>query len=472
MLRFIWMFVGFLAAAVFADTAEAARITAGKAGLCRVTLEGEITPGDVEKLRAAPMDRPIWWSNFEDGSWAALCLDSPGGSLASGLELARYVLDNRIGTVIDDGADCLSACALVFMFGTAHQHESVALTNRRLHVGGRLGFHQPDLTLDRSRDYSVDDVAAAFDLAIEATLNFLALAARPRPDTPRPFVDGDLLEAMLQHKGQDFFEIDTVNKAGRWDIALFGFTPPEFSAEGMVYACQNMTGWTARLEQEQLPYQPDGYSHRIDATQGQDGFADGQRFKVDFSGMMTYACEVGLRPVYQGGAQAVLCGYRENLSAQVGPDTCLQSTGAPGRWPVVPPAALLPAKTSLKDLKATRGTGETARVLSDTPCMSSTGRAQVINVQSFTSLRQVMSHDAPRLAELPLGSTYEISSAPDSDFRHPRHQACMALCQMAEMGTPYDSAALQSCIDTDWMWFQIKTPSGQNGYASARYLAY
>ncbi len=472
MMRYVFWLVGFLVAVAVANTAQAARITPGKAGLCRVTLEGEIAPGDVEKLRAAPMDIPIWWSNFEDGSWAAICLDSPGGSLSSGLELARYVLDNRIGTIIDDGAECLSACALIFMFGTAHQHESVALTNRRLHVGGRLGFHQPDLTLDRTRDYSVDDVEAAFDLAIEATLNFLALAARPRPDTPRPFVDGDLLEAMLQHKGQDFFEIDTVNKAGRWDIALFGFTPPQLTNEGMVYACQNMTGWSARLEQDQLPYQPDGYSHRVDAAQGQDGFADGQRFRVDFSGMMTYACEVGLRGSYQGSPQAVLCGYRENLSAQVGPDDCLQGSGAPGRWPIIPPAGLLPAATTLLDLKATRGTGEIARALSDNACRSSSGRARVINVQNFTSLRQVMSHDAQRVAELPLGSTYEVSSAPVGDFRHPRHQACMALCEKAEFGSPFDSNALQSCIDTDWMWFRIQTPEGNSGYASARYLDY
>lgn len=452
--------------------AEAARITPGKAGLCRLTLEGEITAGDVERLREAPLDKPIWWGNFEDGSWRAICLDSPGGSLASGLELARYVLDNRVGTVIDDGAECLSACALIFMFGTAGQHESMPQTNRRLHVGGRLGFHQPKLTLDRSRDYSVDDVAAAFDLAIEATLNFLALAARPRPDTPRPFVDGDLLEAMLQHKGQNFFEIDTVNKAGRWDIALFGFEAPKLTDEGMLYACQNMTGWMAQLESDQQAYDPAGYGARIDASHGTESFAAGQRFRIDFSGMMTFACEVGQRADYNGATQAVLCGYRENLATQVGPDSCLNGVGSPAGWRAIPPWALLPAATTLAELKANRADGTPTQTIADTPCMASQSRARIVNVQDFTSLRQVMSHDSKRLAELPLGSEYAVPGTPSADFRHPLHSACMALCRQAEFGEPHDSVALQSCIDTDWMWFQIQLPSGQSGYASARYLEY
>ncbi len=464
-MRVFWALIWVLCA----GAAQAVEIGPGKPGLCLYTLSGQIAPGDADKLRALPIDRPVTWPDIEDGRWAAICLDSPGGSLPAGLELASYVLERGLGTVVDDGAECLSACALVFMFGTAYQLESNALIHRRLHVGGRLGFHQPDLTLDRSRAYSVDDVAAAFDLAITATLEFLALAARPRPDTPRPFVDADLLEAMLQHKGQDFFEIDTVNKAGRWGIDLIGWQEPEFTEEGFFNACQNMTSWNTQLATGQIPYAKMGFDASIDRQDGDGGFVDGRRYRLSFAGMQTYDCEAGIIRRWNGETTPALCGYRENLSSQVGPDSCLYD-GPPDRWIPIPGAALLPASTRLSDLRRARGVASPV-ASGPTPCKSVTGQARVVNVQSFTSLRQVNDTNADRIDQLPLGSRYRVG-APEGNWRLPQHQACTALCQAAETGQPYSQSALDACIDVNWLWFRITGPSGQTGYASAKYLDY
>lgn len=460
--------------------AAAAEIGPGKPGLCQLTLTGDIAPGDSREMSLAEMDRPDDWTDFEDGRWKAVCLDSPGGSLTAALELAQHLLDNRIGTVVDEGAECLSVCALVFMFGTAAQHESVSVTNRRMHPGARLGFHQPELTLDRDRDYSVEDVEAAFDLAIQATLRLLALAARPRPDTPRPFVDGDLMEAMLQYKGDEFFEIDTINKAGRWDIALYDIPDRGLSEEGMFYACQNMTTWNARLERDQIPYEADGYSATITSEDGQDGFADGRRTAISFAGMMTYDCEIGQVTGPDGEAQPVICGFRESQSTRVGPEGCLRGGASPDRWTPIPPLAFFAAETQLDDLAPQEPAPVAEVTVAEpatgprvpNPCTSEGGIAQVINVENFTSLREGITHDSERIDELPLGSVYPIPKAPVVDWSHPEAEECAALCRAADSGETYDEAALSSCIDTNWMWFELTGPSGRRGFASARYLDY
>lgn len=473
-----------LAACLFAlclpGLAAAAEIGPGQPGLCAASLSGAIAPGDARDLAAAPFDPPEAEGTAGDGRWRRLCLDSPGGSLAGGLELAQYLIDNRIGTVVGDGAECLSTCALVFMFGTGARNEAETVTNRRLHVGGRLGFHQPELRFDPD-EAGAGAVSAAFDIAIQASLRLFALAGRPRPDTPRPFIDGDLLEAMLQYKGEDFFEIDTVNKAGRWDIAAIGFAEPTLSEEGMFYACQNMTTWTSRLERDQIPYEPNGYSASITTQEDQEGFAGGRLSAISFAGMMQYDCQVGELALPGGGGQPVICGYRESQQSRVGPEGCLAGKAGPDRWAPIPPLALLPAETPLASLAPAPVAAEAPDLAAeapaepvapeDTPCLSS-GRARVIGVESFTSLRAGMSHGAERIDELPLDAEYEIPTAPVVDWTHPRAESCAALCRAADAGEEYDAPALQACIDDSWMWFELTGPSGKRGFADAQYLDY
>ena len=67
MKRFVCSLSLIFGATFCASEATAAWITHGKAGLSRVTLEGEIVPEYLERLQAAPMEMPIWWADFESG---------------------------------------------------------------------------------------------------------------------------------------------------------------------------------------------------------------------------------------------------------------------------------------------------------------------------------------------------------------------------------------------------------------------
>ena len=452
-------------------SAMALEVSPGKEGKCLATLKGPIQKGDAAKIAALNFERPADWPDFEDGSWLVLCLDSPGGSLTEGLKIAEIFRGERYGTYIGDGQSCLSACALIFMFGTAFQHESNALTNRTLHVGGTLGFHQPDLPLDAGRDYSIDDVRAAYDSAIQATLRFLTLAARPRPDSPRPYVEADLLEAMLGHVGQDFFFIDTVNKAGRWQIALTGFQTPPFSDEGLYYACQNMPTWQSSLVGQQSGFGVNEYGYRFsDAPPLGEGMLSARR-QIDFAGMATHQCTAAMVSRWGGQATYSLCGYHEEENGQVGPFNC-NSAEALNEWVKIPAIAMLPAKTTLEELANYTPTSEptSTAVSKASLCTATKGTATVINVQNYTSLRQSTGHDTQKLDELPRGSTYPVGEFGTVDPAHPRHGECFQLCRAAKAGRPFNEAALKSCIDSNWLWFKIKGPSGRTGYASAKFL--
>lgn len=450
----------------------ALEVAPGKPGLCLVTLSGQIRSGDVDKLTALNLNAPATWSNLEDGRWKTVCLDSPGGSYSEGFRIAQHFLDANIGTVVDADAQCLSACALMFMFGTAYQTESNALTHRRLHVRGRLGFHQPELPLDPDRQYSVEDVRAAFTVAIDATLRFLALAARPRPDTRIPFVQSDLQEAMLQHQGAEFFMIDDVNKAGRWGIELIGFETPAFSERGFFFACQNMTTWPARLAEDQVAYGRNDYDYSLRQTQWTAGGLTRDRFDLQFAGMQTYDCAATVAQHWSGRILPMLCGYRESTNSSAGPEDC----NAPDNlfsWAPIPPLAMFPADTKLSAL----ANGEAAAAMPKPAplpdlCVSERERATVINVRNFTSLRKTTSYDSEKIDELPIGSEWAIDRIPTVAPGYARHTACVQLCQLAQQQQPYDLSALRQCIADNWMWFEITGPSGRSGFASAKYLDY
>lgn len=462
----------FLAVAGTTERTDALEISAGVPGLCLATISGPIRNGDLAKLKTLSFEIPADWQNLEDGRWKSLCLNSPGGSYTEGFRIAAYFLDNAIGTVVNENAQCLSACSLIFMFGTAYQSESNSLTHRRLHIKGTLGFHQPELPLDPSIEYSIEDVRAAFSVAIEATLRFLALAARPRPDNRRPFVDSDLQEAMLSHKGQDFYLIDTVNKAGRWDIELIGLAKPRFDERAFFNACQNMLTWPARLAGAQRAFGNNGFDYSLGKSRWTAGGLTRDRFDLQFAQMQTYDCAGIVAQHWTGETLAMLCGFREDLNASAGPDDCR----APEQlysWSAIPAQAMFPAATPLKELaSAAVITPDNSPAPLRNLCVSETGRATVINVQNFTSLRQGTSHETAKLDELPQGSSYAVPRLPTLNVDYDRHATCSKLCQAAAAQQLYDQAALGQCIDENWMWFELTGPSGRRGYASAKFLDY
>ncbi len=105
-------------------------------------LTGRIEIGDAAKFRAFVEREYKPHRDSEDalgGSWA-VSFDSPGGSLADGIDIGRALHENRLTTLILAGHSCYSACAIAFL-GGVFQYVTGVGPRREMEVGAALGFH-------------------------------------------------------------------------------------------------------------------------------------------------------------------------------------------------------------------------------------------------------------------------------------------------------------------------------------------
>jgi PAN domain len=253
-------------------TAEAATVTRVDRPHCQYLLSGEIRSGDAERVQRVLLPSEVMRINKarEDSSEQPLptvCLDSNGGDYAEAVTLAQHFVRFGIGTVIDKGANCYSACALLFMAGTTFSDDAISVPfdgdlaqfaskglgagwarSRRLHINAQLGFHAPFLKLDdASANYSRETVVAAYQAANLAVASFLDLARQHGAGSRDPLVKQGLIALMLRHGPTQMFEIDTVDKAGRWDIELIGYrvAPPASQRIARGRACHNVLLWSS-----------------------------------------------------------------------------------------------------------------------------------------------------------------------------------------------------------------------------------
>lgn len=112
-----------------------------------ITATGEIESGDADRFKS------FWEENAYDAFTIKVALDSPGGNLAEGIEIGRFLRDRTADTLIEKyparapmqsdwdysgvaqplgGGGCYSACALAFMGGV----------NREIPATSEIGFHQ------------------------------------------------------------------------------------------------------------------------------------------------------------------------------------------------------------------------------------------------------------------------------------------------------------------------------------------
>ncbi|GAA6213136.1 hypothetical protein NBRC116602_28770 [Hyphomicrobiales bacterium 4NK60-0047b] len=206
---------------------------------CHIRLSGEIRPGDAKRLKEA-------LSNFPKKPWTkiGLCLDSIGGSFSEGIRIAEMLLgkglkfssDDETGhlsifTYIEKDKKCFSACAIIFMAGHYYELEESTgyLTERYLHVKGKLGFHSPYITLDQSQ-YDKETVENAYNLAALAVRNLAKLGHGLKVGGFSPnfnFMPQALIIEMLSRGKNEFYKIDTVHKAKINFIELTGFRKPK-----------------------------------------------------------------------------------------------------------------------------------------------------------------------------------------------------------------------------------------------------
>lgn len=106
----------------FTGAARAAEITHDQVeGVGLILIDGDISSGDVEKFRQISMK----YRN------ALVTLNSDGGELMPAIEIGKIIKIAGFDTVVPGGAECASACALIWVAGAS----------RWLSPDGRVGFH-------------------------------------------------------------------------------------------------------------------------------------------------------------------------------------------------------------------------------------------------------------------------------------------------------------------------------------------
>lgn len=304
--------------------AKAATVEKSSDPICVLSLKGEIVEGDLAKLQAAAQ---VHFKGVDGESSAndTMCLDSPGGSVAEGVLIAEFVYAKGVGTVINQGAECYSMCAIIFMMGIA-QGPEVNFVNRKLHVTGKLGFHRPYLVLDSDDLVSARALPIVHDQAIESISRIMILANNRVPWSNSTVMRPDLVQNMLRHIGNDFFMIDTVDKAGRFEIEVFGTKPEDtLTEEAAYYACENAFHWQVGLIGNDTDFQK--YAESMRSSGGKDYIV---KSLTDKEGRTVYSitsadagyseagCLISKRKGYLEG-----CGYNGDYNVVVGQGECV-----------------------------------------------------------------------------------------------------------------------------------------------------
>lgn len=203
--------------------------------LCAFKLKGTIVPGDASRLAEliAGSHRDL-----NDERTSALCLSSPGGSYDEGLKVSELVYTRGLSTVVEDGSQCFSSCAIIFMSGVLPERE---IPYRKLSGGGLLGFHAPYL-LAKETNYSKEQIESVSQEMRKALLALIRLASKHTRLGANDFIKKSLITRILENGPEQVFFIKTISEAARWNIEIYDWKkqfPESDALEGVKNLCMN-----------------------------------------------------------------------------------------------------------------------------------------------------------------------------------------------------------------------------------------
>ena len=477
--------LAFLAAPVWAADI---RLVDSYHGPCHAVMDGPITPGDVNRLRA------VLPGDGSDAGYAmtpvTLCLNSPGGSFTEGLAIARYLRQTGIGTHVAAGDECLSACALAFLGGTTlwFEDELVSFTTRTLHPLARLGFHAPQLELTPGQ-YTESDVTRAFGVALEATAEIF----RRRGELG--ITEAFALD-FLARSGEDFLMIDTSDALEAMNISLVfpahaGLValrplPERISDARLADICHRHAPATSPRSYEGARASSWYDAWITDLPQGDQGLARRAYLAAGFEeGMVWWAvCIIGWEPDRLAPERSTLNivtiepylieSDRGSFDNPQPPTlrALLRQLAAldPQPWPRELPVSLASAPgTSLADLS--RAPPATERRIAYGSCDASAQRYRVHRVQQFSNMRAGPGFDAAVRREVPLNAPVApvFDGEPHTAILSPE---CRSACNIAAQGQlrPEALHAIDACTRSNDVWWRVRSEDGSEGWMSSRFL--
>ncbi len=209
-----------------------------------IALEGAIEKGDQAKLRlvieqfSARKKREVCAKvrTRQPGETCQLVLEtnlflnSVGGNFTEGLKLANLVAEYKIQTIIRPNQRCYSSCGFVFLAGQRDisgeaPEGAIGDPKRFLYPTSSLRLHSPFIELGEDV-YSEETVANAYIAAVQDIAEVVNMSKHWN-------LEPELLPPFLSKTKNAYYEIDTVERAVRFGIALLipgyqvrSITPP------------------------------------------------------------------------------------------------------------------------------------------------------------------------------------------------------------------------------------------------------
>ncbi|SMX44912.1 hypothetical protein [Maliponia aquimaris] len=213
---------------------------------CTHRITGAFGPGDGARIGAAIRQSSDAWRDQGLYGVTVVCLDSPGGALPEALTLAAQFREQGIGTRLEAGARCESACALLFMAGSFYAHESGLYKWRIMHPTAKLGFHAFKLEVPQGQ-YDGATVSKAYALAMETLARTVEDLMQNRGFEDGEHIKPSLVAAMLRTPPESMMYVETVDQAGRWGIDVGPLRTAGMTLQEMDFrrACTNRKAWEA-----------------------------------------------------------------------------------------------------------------------------------------------------------------------------------------------------------------------------------
>lgn len=203
---------------------------------CNIFIENDIQAGDAnvfarlsEALLQDPTDEVFY-------NWPpTVCLDSVGGSYLEAIQLALLIKD-FYQTRLMDGAECFSACATVFLAGSADDVSRLLNSNpeeaaygqnsrpmRTLAPSSRLGFHAPYFDLGDRTDIPVSEVEEMSRALLEWSSFVQSVSTQLYPP--------ELMREAMRRGPEDLYMVNRVGQLNAWNINLSTNYRPPFNVE-------------------------------------------------------------------------------------------------------------------------------------------------------------------------------------------------------------------------------------------------
>ena len=129
------------------------------------------------------------------------------------------------------------------MAGSYHAHEVGSLHWRIMHPNSRLGFHSPALLVENAL-YNKASVKKAYELAMRSMSEIIFKLVSIEGFEGGDSMKASLLGEMVRTPSSEMFLIDTVDKAGRWDITVGPTRDIDVISDLQFYrACHNIQFW-------------------------------------------------------------------------------------------------------------------------------------------------------------------------------------------------------------------------------------